>query len=89
MQQMMGMVGLFILHPQQAHTPAVDHDFGVVLQEWAVLPNNTVPNTANMDWNWLTLNGVVSPMTTPLICGTRQSGAHWSGQHWHGSTFKG
>ncbi len=39
MQQMMGMVGLFILHPQQAHTPAVDHDFGVVLQEWAVLPN--------------------------------------------------
>jgi manganese oxidase len=67
MQQMMGMVGLFVLHPQQAHAPAVDHDFGVVLQEWAVLPNNTIPNTANMEWNWLTLNGVASPMTTPLI----------------------
>ena len=67
MQQMMGMVGLFILHPQQAHTPAVDHDFAVVLQEWAVLPNDTVPNTANMEWNWLTFNGAVSPMTTPLI----------------------
>ena len=67
MQQMMGMVGLFILHPPKAHVPAVDHDFGVVLQEWAVLPNNTVPNTANMEWNWLTFNGAVSPMTTPLV----------------------
>src|SRR6266446_6907982 len=59
MQQMMGMVGLFILHPPRAHSPAVDHDFGIVLQEWAVLPNNTVPNTANMEWNWLTSNGAV------------------------------
>lgn len=67
MQQMMGMVGMFILHPRQAHTPLVDHDFGIVLQEWAVLPNNTVPNTANMEWNWLTFNGACSPMTTPLI----------------------
>ncbi len=67
MQQMMGLVGMFILHPAQAHTPVVDHDFGIVLQEWAVLPNNTVPNTANMEWNWLTFNGACSPMTTPLI----------------------
>ena len=67
MQQMMGLVGMFILHPAQAHTPVVDHDFGIVLQEWAVLPNNTVPNTANIEWNWLTFNGACSPMTTPLI----------------------
>jgi manganese oxidase len=95
MQQMMGMVGLFILHPQQAHTPAVDHDFGVVLQEWAVLPNNAVPNTANMEWNWLTLNGVVSPMTTPLIVrlGSRvrirvvNIGMDHHPIHLHGHTF--
>src|SRR5260370_1114206 len=40
MQQMMGMAGMFILHPPLAHAPAVDHDFGIfgiVLQEWAVL----------------------------------------------------
>jgi FtsP/CotA-like multicopper oxidase with cupredoxin domain len=67
MQQMMGMVGMFILHPPRPHIPAVDYDFGIVLQEWAVLPNNTVPNTANMEWNWLTFNGVSSPMTTPII----------------------
>jgi FtsP/CotA-like multicopper oxidase with cupredoxin domain len=67
MQQMMGLVGLFILHPTHAHVPVIDHDFGIVLQEWAVLPNNTVPNTANMEWNWLTFNGVSSPMTTPLL----------------------
>ncbi len=58
MQQMMGMIGMFILHPPRAHTPIVDHDVGIVLQEWALLPNNTIPNTANMEWNWLTFNGI-------------------------------
>lgn len=95
MQQMMGMVGLFILHPPRAHTPAVDHDFGIVLQEWAVLPNNTVPNTANMEWNWLTFNGAVSPMTTPLIVrlGSRvrirfvNLGMDHHPIHLHGHTF--
>jgi manganese oxidase len=32
MQQMMGMIGMFILHPPRAHAPIVDHDFGIVLQ---------------------------------------------------------
>jgi FtsP/CotA-like multicopper oxidase with cupredoxin domain len=95
MQQMMGMVGLFILHPPRAHSPAVDHDFGIVLQEWAVLPNNTVPNTANMEWNWLTFNAAVSPMTTPLIVrlGSRvrirfvNLGMDHHPIHLHGHTF--
>jgi manganese oxidase len=67
MQEMIGLLGMFIAHPQISHTPHVDHDFGIVLQEWAVLPNNSVPNTANMEFNWLTMNGVAAPMTTPLI----------------------
>ena len=67
MQEMIGLIGMFIAHPQTPHTPTVDHDFGIVLQEWAVLPNNSVPNTANMEFNWLTMNGVVAPLTTPLI----------------------
>src|SRR6266853_6343181 len=95
MQQMMGMVGLFILHPRKAHAPVVDHDFGVVLQEWAVLPNNTVPYTSNMEWNWLTFNGVASPMTTPLIIrlGNRvrirlvNLGMDHHPIHMHGHTF--
>jgi hypothetical protein len=38
-----------------------------VLQEWALLPNNTVPNTLSMEFNWLTFNGKAGPDCTPLI----------------------
>ena len=67
MQEMMGLIGLFIIHPRQAHTPRVDRDFGIVLQEWALLPNNTIPNSLAMEFNWLTLNGKSGPATTPLL----------------------
>jgi FtsP/CotA-like multicopper oxidase with cupredoxin domain len=67
MQEMIGLIGMFIAHPATPHTPHVDHDFGLVLQEWAVLPSNSVPNTASMEYNWLTLNGVCAPATTPLV----------------------
>jgi FtsP/CotA-like multicopper oxidase with cupredoxin domain len=67
MQEMMGMVGLFILHPKLSYQPQVDHDFGIVLQEWALLPNNSVPNTTSMEFNWLTFNGKAGPATTPLV----------------------
>ena len=67
MQEMMGMVGLFVIHPKTPHTPRVDKDFGLILQEWALLPNNDVPNTLSMEYNWLTLNGKSAPATTPLI----------------------
>ena len=67
MQEMMGLVGFFIAHPEKSYKPRVDHDYGLVLQEWAVLPSNTVPNTASMEFNWLTFNGVAAPKTTPLL----------------------
>ena len=67
MQEMIGLIGMFISHPLEDHVPRVDHDYGIVLQEWAVLPNNSVPNTANMEFNWLTFNGVAAPLTTPLL----------------------
>lgn len=67
MQEMVGLIGLFIAHPQMAFAPVVDHDFGIVLQEWALLPSSTVPNTASMEFNWLTFNGVSAPATTPLV----------------------
>ena len=67
MQEMMGLIGFFIAHPKEEFSPRVDHDYGVVLQEWAVLPSNTLPNTASMEFNWLTFNGVSAPLTTPLI----------------------
>ncbi len=67
MQEMMGMIGLFIVHPKKAHAPRVDRDFGIILQGWMILPNNTVPNTLAMEFNWLTFNGKAGPATTPIV----------------------
>jgi len=67
MQEMLGMLGAFIMHPKQAYIPAVASDHIIMLQEYAVLPNNTVPNTMNMEYNWLTFNGKVGPAATPIV----------------------
>ena len=67
MQEMMGMLGAFIMHPQRPYRPSVDHDFVILLQEYAVLPSNVVPNSMNMEFNWLLLNGKAAPDVTPLI----------------------
>ena len=67
MQEMMGMIGLFIIHPKEPYTPHCHKDFGLILQEWALLPNNPVPNSLAMEFNWLTLNGKAGPATTPMI----------------------
>ena len=61
------MIGLFIIHPKKPHTPYCHKDFGVILQEWALLPNNPVPNSLAMEFNWLTINGKAGPATTPMI----------------------
>jgi hypothetical protein len=67
MQEGMGMAGLFIVHPGSAYQPAVDHDFALMIQEWAILPLSTIPNTTSMEFNWFTLNGRSAPYTTPLL----------------------
>src|SRR5579859_4242783 len=67
MQEMMGMIGAFIMHPKESYAPSEDRDFAIILQEFAILPNNPVPNSMNMEFNWLTLNGKCGPATTPLI----------------------
>lgn len=67
MQEMMGMIGFFVIHPRVPYQPRVDKDFGLILQEWGILPNNTVPNTLSMEFNWLTMNGKAGPAIMPLI----------------------
>ena len=67
MQEMMGMIGAFIMHPAEAYDPPAEKDFAIILQEYAVLPNNPTPNSMNMEFNWLTLNGKSGPANTPLI----------------------
>ncbi len=67
MQEMVGLLGGFIMYPKTPYTPPVDKDFLFLLQEYAVLPNSTIPNSMNMEFNWLTFNGKSSPASTPLI----------------------
>ncbi len=68
MQETMGMVGLFIVHPKTQHLPVVDKDFCLIAQEFALHPNSTVPDTLAMEWNYLTFNGRCGPYTTPMVC---------------------
>jgi hypothetical protein len=67
MQEMIGMIGAFIMHPIEAYKPRVDKDYAIILQEYAILPNINVPNSMNMEFNWLTFNGKSGPANTPLI----------------------
>jgi manganese oxidase len=96
MQEGIGMVGLLILHPRSAHEPAVDHDFALMVQEWAVMPASTIPNTTSMEFNWFTLNGRSAPYITPLLVklGSRvrirfvnMSPIDHHPMHLHGHTF--
>jgi hypothetical protein len=64
---MMGMIGAFIMHPKDPYKPGADKDFAIIMQEYAILPNIKVPNSMNMEFNWLTFNGKAGPATTPLI----------------------
>ncbi len=95
MQEMAGMLGAFIMHPRVPYRPHCDKDFVLHLQEYAVLPSNIVPNTMNMEYNWLLLNGKAGPASTPLI--VRQGdrvrirfinlGMDHHPMHMHGHTF--
>ena len=67
MQEMVGMLGGFIIHPKTPYAPHVDKDYLIALQEYAVLPNSSIPNSMNMEFNWLTFNGKSGPASTPLI----------------------
>ena len=85
MQEMMGLIGFFIVHPAAAHAPRVDRDYAVLLQEWAILPNNTIPNTLAMEFNWLTFNGKAGPATTPMLVQAGRARSHPAGQPRDGS----
>ena len=62
------MVGLFVIHPRVAHEPRVDRDFALLIQEWAILPGSTIPNTMSMEFNLFSINGRAAPYVTPLVC---------------------
>ncbi len=67
MQETIGMVGWFIVHPATVIGPPVDRDFGLLFQNSAILPNQTINDSWSMDWNWHTINGRSGPSSTPLV----------------------
>jgi FtsP/CotA-like multicopper oxidase with cupredoxin domain len=96
MQEGLGMAGMFLIHPRSAYQPVVDHDFALLIQEWAILPLSTVPNVTSMEFNWFTLNGRSAPYITPLLVrlGSRvrirfvnMSPIDHHPMHLHGHTF--
>lgn len=96
MQEIMGLVGLFIIHPKETYTPVVDHDFGLIVQEFAILPQSTIPNSVSEEFNFFTINGQSGPYLTPLVVrlGSRVrirfmnlSAMDHHPMHLHGHTF--
>jgi FtsP/CotA-like multicopper oxidase with cupredoxin domain len=67
MQEIMGMVGMFVIHPRETFEPAVDHDFALIFQEFAILPQAYVPNSVSSAFNWFTINGRSGPYATPMV----------------------
>ncbi len=96
MQEMAGMLGAFVMHPKEPYRPHCDKDFALHFQGYAVLPSSTVPNTMNMEFNWLVINGKAGPAVTPLIIrqGDRvrlrmiNLGMNHHPIHIHGHTFQ-
>jgi FtsP/CotA-like multicopper oxidase with cupredoxin domain len=96
MQEIMGMTGLFVIHPRKAYMPTVDHDFGLIMQEYAILPQSSVPNSVSEEFNFFTINGRSGPYVTPLVVrlGSRVrirfmnlSAMDHHPMHLHGHTF--
>jgi len=96
MQEVMGMTGLFVIHPQTAYEPTVDHDFGLIMQEFAILPQSTIANSVSEEFNFFTINGRSGPYVTPLVArlGSRVrlrfmnlSAMDHHPMHVHGHTF--
>jgi len=60
-----GLVGFFVAHPKKTDIKP-NHDIAIMMQEWALLPENSYPNLTSMDFNWFTFNGHAAP-SVPVV----------------------
>jgi len=95
-QQAMGMMGLFIIHPRSTEH-AVDRDFAILLHNWAVHSGTSRPDPSIMtEFDLWTLNGKVFPVIEPMVVRTGQRvrirlgnlSMHDHPMHLHGTHFK-
>ena len=61
-QMAMGMMGFFIVHPKENHSPNVDRDYAIMLHNWAVHPGTYRPDPSVMtEFDLWTMNSKVFP----------------------------
>lgn len=65
-QQGMGLIGFFIIHPKEAAKNDPERDFAIMLQEWFIPIGANTPDPTKMDFNYFTFNGSVWP-AEPLV----------------------
>lgn len=67
-QMQLGMMGMFIIHPQKSEGPQPDRDYAIMLSEWKVEVGARRPDPNEMtDFNVFTINGRSFPGTEALI----------------------
>lgn len=67
-QEGMGLMGMILVHKREKDVnKRPDRDFAIMLHEWNIQVGTSRPNTINMNFNVLTMNGKVMPATEPLL----------------------
>jgi hypothetical protein len=70
-QMAAGMMGLFVIHPQDGEPLAVDRDYAFLLHNWAIHPGTYRPDPAVMtEFDLWTFNSKVFPAIEPLVART-------------------
>jgi hypothetical protein len=64
----LGMMGFFIIHPQEKENPPIDRDFAIFLHEWRIPMGAKTPMPFEMvDFNIFTFNSVLYPKIESLV----------------------
>ena len=70
-QMAYGMMGMFIIHPQDGEPEPIDRDYCLLLHNWALHPGSYRPDPSIMtDFDLWTMNSKVFPAIGPLVAGS-------------------
>ena len=70
-QLAVGMMGLFIIHPQEGEPTPIDRDYCFLLHNWALHPGTWRPDPSIMtEFDLWTFNSKVFPAIEPLVART-------------------
>lgn len=70
-QMAMGMMGMFIIHPQDGEMVRVDRDYCLLLHNWGLHPGTYRPDPSILvDFDLWTMNSKVFPHIDPLVART-------------------